>query len=413
MSTRDGEIKSLRERWEGEEARIRKILTSIKREEDWTIHLEGLKLVNQIPAVEGEKYGRDLRGVNFRAENLKEVDLRGANLTGAILYKADLSGADLSATDLAKAVLGYADLSGANLKGAVLKGADLIEADLNRANLIDADLSGAYLSQAGLSHTNLRRAILRDVDLIGANLSDATLYDANLSGAKLGLADLNRAGLIGADLRGANLFRAKLNKANLGRADLSGADLGWTDLSGAGLNDANLKGAKLDSANFENADVSGVKFDRRGRYKGIRVATCYGSQRFKRFAQDQDFIEEFRSIWWRKPIYLLWLILADCGRSLSLWAGWSLAMALIFAGIYFCHIGPDAFYIDPTHPSLPKTFGTFFYYSVVTFTTLGFGDITPVTAQAARWVMAEVILGYIMLGGLISILANKLARRSG
>ena len=35
------------------------------------------------------------------------------------------------------------------------------------------------------------------------------------------------------------------------------------------------------------------------------------------------------------------------------------------------------------------------------------------THQAARWVMAEVILGYIMLGGLISIFANKLARRGG
>jgi hypothetical protein len=28
------------------------------------------------------------------------------------------------------------------------------------------------------------------------------------------------------------------------------------------------------------------------------------------------------------------------------------------------------------------------------------------------WVMAEVIIGYVMLGGLISIFANKLARRS-
>jgi hypothetical protein len=52
------------------------------------------------------------------------------------------------------------------------------------------------------------------------------------------------------------------------------------------------------------------------------------------------------------------------------------------------------------------------YYSVVTFTTLGFGDVIPNTIEASRWVMAEVIIGYIMLGGLISILANKLARRS-
>ncbi len=52
------------------------------------------------------------------------------------------------------------------------------------------------------------------------------------------------------------------------------------------------------------------------------------------------------------------------------------------------------------------------YYSVVTFTTLGFGDVIPTTQVAAYWVMAEVILGYIMLGGLISIFANKVARQS-
>jgi len=52
------------------------------------------------------------------------------------------------------------------------------------------------------------------------------------------------------------------------------------------------------------------------------------------------------------------------------------------------------------------------YYSVVTFTTLGFGDISPKTPLATFLVMIEVVLGYIMLGGLISILSAKLARRS-
>ncbi len=59
------------------------------------------------------------------------------------------------------------------------------------------------------------------------------------------------------------------------------------------------------------------------------------------------------------------------------------------------------------------SFLTMLYYSVVTFTTLGFGDVIPKTSFAAMMVMFEVILGYIMLGGLISIFANKLARRSG
>jgi len=55
-----------------------------------------------------------------------------------------------------------------------------------------------------------------------------------------------------------------------------------------------------------------------------------------------------------------------------------------------------------------------FYYSVVTFTTLGFGDITPKVNEPLMqfYVMVEVVLGYIMLGGLISIFSNKLARRA-
>jgi hypothetical protein len=74
----------------------------------------------------------------------------------------------------------------------------------------------------------------------------------------------------------------------------------------------------------------------------------------------------------------------------------------------FFSLGAEAFHVS----QLTWTKSTTLYYSVVTFTTLGFGDIIPRTTEAAKWVMAEVILGYIMLGGLISIFATKIARRS-
>lgn len=54
---------------------------------------------------------------------------------------------------------------------------------------------------------------------------------------------------------------------------------------------------------------------------------------------------------------------------------------------------------------------TTFYYGVVTFTALGFGDFVPRSLTAALFVMVGVVTGYIMLGGLIRIFANKLARR--
>ncbi len=111
-------------------------------------------------------------------------------------------------------------------------------------------------------------------------------------------------------------------------------------------------------------------------------------------------------------IYKLWWLFADCGRSLGRWALWSLFFALYFAANFYLidHSFTDAFKFNS--PLIDKSFLSYAYYSVVTFTTLGFGDIAPIIATAQKWVMAEVVTGYIMLGGLISILANKLARRS-
>ncbi|MEA3545726.1 MAG: potassium channel family protein, partial [Thermodesulfobacteriota bacterium] len=51
------------------------------------------------------------------------------------------------------------------------------------------------------------------------------------------------------------------------------------------------------------------------------------------------------------------------------------------------------------------------YFSVVTLTTLGFGDVKPNCIAGQIVVMLEVSMGYVMLGGLLSIFSNKLARR--
>lgn len=53
-----------------------------------------------------------------------------------------------------------------------------------------------------------------------------------------------------------------------------------------------------------------------------------------------------------------------------------------------------------------------FYYSIVTYTTLGFGDIKPMHWVGELVVMLEVIMGYMILGLLLAILANKVARRA-
>ena len=112
--------------------------------------------------------------------------------------------------------------------------------------------------------------------------------------------------------------------------------------------------------------------------------------------------------WRHKTISWLWKWTCDYGRSFGRWAFVSLVIALIFGGVFYA-IQDHLKIVD--HNTAPKL-ATMFYFSIVTFTTLGFGDITPKTLLAEIIVGGEVIAGYIMLGGLISIFANKLARRA-
>jgi uncharacterized protein YjbI with pentapeptide repeats len=293
---------------------------------------------------------------------------------------------DLSEANLNEANLYNADLRGADLRGASLQKAILTSSNLSAADLRKADLSGAYLSCANLS---------------GTYMSDANLSGANLVGAHLHRAEMNNTNFHHATLSGMDLHGVRLWKA-----DLKGADLRFANLGEAELWESDLRGADLRAANLQNANVYGVRYNRWGKFSGIRVGSCCGSPGFKRLAQDQEYIEEFRRSPSRYVAYILWLVLSDCGRSLFLWTFWCMLTVVGFAYRYW-NMGPDAF----RHTDLPWQPASTIYYSVVTFTTLGFGDIAPRTIPAAMWVMAEVIMGYVMLGGLISIFANKLARR--
>ncbi len=268
---------------------------------------------------------------------------------------------------------------------------DLLEANLSGAHLIEANLQGAVLSGAILNRAILLKANLAGANLIGAKLIGTILLEADLARANMGWAILSKADLGGASLKQAILTGVDLSKANLNNADMSGAD---------------LKGTILD-----NANVQGIVFDRNIKCRGIRCESSTGSPRFKRFAHDQDFIEELQETGNKgKALYHIWNIFADCGRTPWRWCFWLILFACYFGSNYYL-LGPESFRI-PGDTHLPFTFFTMIYYSITTITTLGFGDITPITTTAACWIIAEVIAGFLMLAGLISICATILARRS-
>jgi Ion channel/Short C-terminal domain len=57
---------------------------------------------------------------------------------------------------------------------------------------------------------------------------------------------------------------------------------------------------------------------------------------------------------------------------------------------------------------LPDQFSRMFYFNAVSATTLGFGDIVPVTTESRLLVTSEALLGVVIVG----LFLNSLARRS-
>ena len=297
----------------------------------------------------------------------------------------ELRGADLSFHDFTNGSLAGRDLTGANLFRAKLAGADLRNARLDGADLTGADLSGAQLGGASLTRAGLGKALL----------AGATLFEASMEGATLTLADLTGADLRCVVLRGARMREVDLTEADLTYADLHGAELSLCKVAGARFDNADLRHTRLRNiSGFERAHWLGTD---------VRDINFAGAYLLRRFIIDQNYLKEFQNqsrfhAW----IYALWSLTSDCGRSASRWCLCILLQIALFAAIY-----P---WIDldlGTHPTPISAL----YFSVVTLTPLGFGDVVPASTTAQIVTMTEVLTGYVMLGGLLSIFSNKMSRR--
>ena len=313
------------------------------------------------------------------------IDLDG-DLVGADLAGADLAGADLSGRDLTGADLSGADLTEARLLGTCLRNAILVEAKLEQAQVLGADLTGADLTHADAFSVMFGRSNLTDAVLFNATLNDATFSHADLTGA---------------DLRTANLQDARLREANLVRADFSRAQM-----KGADLTQANVDHAVFRDTDLSRSRVKAVTGYSSADWIGIDIldADFAGAYMVRRTIMDQNYLYEFRhKNKLNSVIYQIWSITSDCGRSFLRWALWTAVIAVIFAVVYG--------FVDIDYGDYETSLSPL-YYSVVTMTTLGYGDVLPASTSGQIVAMIQVVLGYVMLGGVLSIFATKMGRRA-
>jgi len=327
---------------------------------------------------------------------LRRLKVRCAKTSDRRPLKLDLRGITLYNEDLSELDLSEYDFSYANLNGSIFAKTNFSFSKFHHATLEKADLDECEFMGADLTYASLNECSAQQGGFGGANLSYASLINSNLSKATL-----SQSTLIHSDLRAANLSKARLSESDLSHAIFTRANLVKCD----------LKDSDLRKTNFELADMQGARLMSVKNFKtanwirvDIRDIDLRGAYLSKRFISDENYLYEFKmGSKLNMYLYHVWKATSDCGRSLSRFSICILGITLVFAALY---TQVDINYGDN------KTWFSPIYFSIVTLTTLGYGDVLPSSLAGQVIVTLHALTGFTGLGGLLSILGNKLARRA-
>jgi uncharacterized protein YjbI with pentapeptide repeats len=412
--------------------------------------------------------GADLFGAQFHHAYLLGTQFPETDLSGAQFRDAHLSGSHFPDADLRIAQFPDADLSGAQFPDADLSGAQFPDADLSEAQFPDADLSGAQFPDADLSEAQFPDADFSGAQFPDADLSEAQFPDADLSGASFNDADLSGAQARGAVFRKADLTGAVLRDAIFRDANFEDTRLNKADLGGAQLQDARLYQTVLFDAlvdpttDFGDSLVYERTSDLNGWFRNAADATpmqaaAWVHRNLQQLYENNAMADEARQFHIRKeeaqrerrrrevvrslfargdrtrrqaPGYLLRYVVGTTNRYLT-YHGESLANILLSAGAIILACGllypfvggiasdsTGARYeltpgLDPTKLVGPESLDTIaqtLYFSVITFSTIGYGDLYPASWWSKVLVGVESLSGALLVALFVFVLGRQVAR---
>lgn len=292
----------------------------------------------------------------------------------------------------------------------------------DKSGLRLADKLETYTRNGGLTKgLKLKQADLRDIDLENRGKSQGF--------------DFSYSDFYGAKLHGGQLFnlvmrRGSLMKANLERANLHCADLEMTNLLGAKFHDTNLDnlhiGARLiqqvqaekhaaqhdtEAARNSHAQAEEVyrnlhtAAEQQGLY---RLADRFG---YREIVMRRNLMPRW-SLKWLFSHLIDWL--CGYGEKPENTIIFSLLLILVCAfgyALFGMHYDDQVIRFSQS-VSMAENINTFLmaiYYSVVTFTTLGYGDITPfgVTRSIA---VVEAFLGSFTIALFVVVFVKRMSR---
>lgn len=247
--------------------------------------------------------------------------------------------------------------------------------------------------------------------------------------------DFSYADLYHANLQDAHLFNIQLNNASLMKADLTGANLNCSQLNGC-----NLLGTRLEHCKIDNIDCGTQLMQE----KVALTAKAQGNQEIMMdnlqqaeeiyrnlrkccekaglFSLGGEFLKrELTMRRYQMPLYSTQRILSKIvqlfsgyGEEPSRVVFFSLFVIFICAILYFIfgiQYSGEHVQLSLSHPTSlnVKFFFECLYYSVVTFTTLGYGDFVPIGISRA-FAAIEAFVGSFTIALFVVVFVKKMTR---
>jgi hypothetical protein len=247
--------------------------------------------------------------------------------------------------------------------------------------------------------------------------------------------DLSGSDFYRADLRGAHLFAINLRGASLMKADLRDANLHCADLRDANLLGVKLAGARLDNVHWdervqqERQAIAARKAGQRQQmldllqeaeeiYRNLRINLEHAGlfDVAGRFFYREMVMRRLQMPRWSSHRLFSWMVDLFCGygeqplRVVLFSLGFMLFCALLYflVGIHHAEVGLG-FALEQDLPTNLIELGACMYFSVVTFTTLGYGDIAPL-GLSRPLAAFEAFVGSFTMALFVVVFVKKMTR---